>query len=244
MQILIVDDEALAREELSYLVKQSPAVSSPEISTAEDIHEAEDILLQKQIDLLFLDISLNDENGFDLAKKLQLLAKPPLVIFATAYDDYAVKAFEIEAVDYILKPFEEERVNQALTKVIRILAAKQEPAGAKLTPKTSKFITITIDEHSILLKKEQLVAASVENGTLTISTEEAEYQVKQTLAWIKKKLPEKNFIQIHRNTIINIDKIKEIQPWFNHTALVVTFNDLKLPVGRSYLKEFNQLLGL
>lgn len=242
MQILIVDDEALAREELSYLVEQSPAITDPIISKAEDIHEAEDILLQKQIDLLFLDISLNDENGFDLAKKLQMLAKPPLVIFATAYDDYAVKAFEIEAADYILKPFEQERVNQALSKAMKRLDVQAKPT--EVASSTNKFITVTIDDHSLLLKKEELIAASIENGILTISTGKEDYQIKQTLAWIKKKLPEKNFVQIHRNTIINIDKIKEVQPWFNHTLLVVTNNDLKFPVGRSYMKQLSQLLGL
>ncbi|MCP0885787.1 LytTR family transcriptional regulator DNA-binding domain-containing protein [Ligilactobacillus sp. WILCCON 0076] len=245
MNILIVDDEALAREELKYLVKQSLSIKDKAIFLAEDVHEAQDILLKKKIDLIFLDISLNDENGFDLADELNQLAHPPLVIFATAYDEYAVQAFEIDAVDYILKPFEQGRIDKALAKVAKLIAVpkKHEEVG-QTEHKTNEFITINLVDRGIVLKKSDIVAGTIEQGELTLTTLQHEYKLKNTLAWLKSRLTDERFIQIHRNTMVNLMQIKEVQPWFNHTALVIMTTGLKFPVGRSYLKKLNMKLGL
>ncbi|MFT9287493.1 LytR/AlgR family response regulator transcription factor, partial [Liquorilactobacillus nagelii] len=120
MNVLLVDDEPLSRNELEYLLKQNSSVE--QIYQADGIAAGLQLLLKNQIELLFLDIELNDENGFSLAKELQQLTQPPLVIFATAYDNYAVDAFNINAIDYVLKPFEQDRINQAVAKAGALLA--------------------------------------------------------------------------------------------------------------------------
>ncbi|KAF1281165.1 response regulator, partial [Lactiplantibacillus plantarum] len=112
MNVLIVDDEPLSRSELEYLLQQNNSVMT--IYQASGLTDGLKLLVTKQIDLLFLDIDLNNENGFTLANEINQLAKPPLVVFATAYDNYAVDAFNINAIDYVLKPFEQVRIDQAI----------------------------------------------------------------------------------------------------------------------------------
>lgn len=123
MNILVVDDEPLARDELSYLLKQNLLVDA--VDQADSIATAISKLLKGKIDVIFIDISLNDENGFELADELKKLAQPPLIIFATAFDSFAVKAFDIDAIDYILKPFEQMRIDQALEKAQIAMIALQ-----------------------------------------------------------------------------------------------------------------------
>ena len=114
MRVLIVDDEPLARDELAYLLGKCEGVSA--ITQADSIEEALGTMLEDPVDLIFLDIHLTNESGLSLAAKINKLKKPPMIIFATAYDDYAVKAFELNATDYVLKPFELDRIQQAVKK--------------------------------------------------------------------------------------------------------------------------------
>lgn len=243
MKILVLDDEVLARQELTFLIQNSQQVAHPEIFEAEDISSAETILFRQQIDLVFLDISLSEENGFTLAEQLHQLAKPPLVVFATAYDHYAVKAFESNATDYILKPFEQERVDKALAKV-QALRQSKTSQEAPATTAPVQLLSLALSDRSVVIKFSDIVAASVEDGELTVSTNEADYTIKKTLNWFKQRVTAPYFLQIHRNTVINLEMIREVQPWFNHTSLLVMVNGSKFPVGRSYLKALNAYLTL
>lgn len=138
MKVLIIDDEPLARNELEFLLKQNIAVTTT--YQAESIQEALDIILSKKVDLLFLDISLNNENGFKLANELNQLAVSPFVIFATAYSNYAVQAFDINALDYILKPFEQSRINQAIKKAqVAILNRDKSKKRTRTTRQESLY---------------------------------------------------------------------------------------------------------
>ncbi|MGT2929927.1 LytR/AlgR family response regulator transcription factor [Streptococcus dentasini] len=244
MKILILDDEQLARQELNFLIQNSQQIAQPEIFEAEDISSAEKILFRQAIDLIFLDISLSEENGFTLANQLEQLAQPPLVVFATAYDDYAVQAFDSNAVDYILKPFEQQRVDKALAKVQKIQKLNTPETDTAKSQKSVELLTLTLADRSVVLKLADVVAASVEDGELTVSTKDSSYTVKKPLNWFKKRAVSPNLLQIHRNTIVNLEMIKEIQPWFNHTLLLVMTNGDKFPVGRSYLKALNNHLTL
>ncbi|HFH7376297.1 TPA: LytTR family transcriptional regulator DNA-binding domain-containing protein [Streptococcus agalactiae] len=247
MKILILDDEMFARQELSFLVEHSQEVDNPEIFQAEDISEAEKILFRQQIDLIFLDISLSEENGFTLANQLSQLAHPPLVVFATAYDNYAVKAFESNAVDYIMKPFEQQRVDMALSKVKKLsqLTTTASDVEQAIPKKASaELLTLTLSDRSVVVKMQDIVAASVEDGELTVSTVQKTYTIRKTLNWFKSRAVAPYFLQIHRNTVINLEMIEEIQPWFNHTLLLIMSNGEKFPVGRSYLKDLNEHLTM
>lgn len=242
MKILVVDDEPLARTELLYLIKKSPSLKNHPVTLyqAEDIKEAQGILLKHLIDLLFLDISLNDENGFELAEELKQLAHAPLIIFATAYDEYAVKAFDIGAFDYILKPFEQKRIDRALKKATANLTAKFQ----KTSSNGSEVLIVELDDRNVVIKKANIVAATVNKGVLTITTSKQKFETRKTLAWLKQHLTDVTFVQVHRNAIVNIGDIKEIQPWFNHTLLLLMSNGVKIQVGRSYRKELKRRLDM
>ncbi|MDF7638218.1 LytTR family transcriptional regulator DNA-binding domain-containing protein [Lactobacillus sp. ESL0791] len=249
MKILIVDDEPLARDELEYLIKKSPSLKGVSVTTyqAEDIKEAQAALLKNHIDLMFLDISLNEENGFELADELKELTYQPMIIFATAYDEYAVRAFNVGAVDYVLKPFEQKRIATALEKAMRVLALNKNSSNTQAKPPAdavSEMLSIELADRSVVIKKADLITATVSDGILTITTHNAKYETKHTLAWIKEKLTDCRFMQVHRNAIINVESIKEVQPWFNHTLLLIMSNGEKVQVGRAYRKELNKRLGM
>ncbi|AUJ30792.1 MAG: LytTR family transcriptional regulator DNA-binding domain-containing protein [Liquorilactobacillus hordei] len=242
MNVLIIDDEPLARNELEFLLKQNIAVTTT--YQAESIQEALDVILNKKVDLLFLDISLNNENGFKLANELNQLAVSPFVIFATAYSNYAVQAFDINAIDYILKPFEQGRINQAIKKAqIAILNRDKQKKEQHLSEK-NRFISIPTEDRTVVIKSNEVVAAVTENGLLSIYTMDNTYVSHETLSWLREYLDQQNFIQVHRSSIVNINTIVEVQPWFNHTFVLILTNKQRIPVGRSYLKNLKSILNM
>ncbi|MCF6161848.1 MULTISPECIES: LytTR family transcriptional regulator DNA-binding domain-containing protein [Furfurilactobacillus] len=244
MKVLIVDDEPLARNELEYLLKQNPLVD--QVSQAESISQALAQLLTTPSDLVFLDISLNNENGFDLADKLDQLANPPLVVVATAYDDYAVRAFNINAVDYVLKPFEQQRINQALSRVDEVLQLREEanPVVKTKPRKPLGMISITENEKTRVLKQGDILAGFVENGELILTTKDGRFHTHQTLSWLMTRLSEDQFMQVHRSIVVNITAISEVEPWFNHTYQIKLTNGDKVPVSRSFVKSMKDRLNM
>lgn len=240
MNILILDDEKLARIELEHLLNKSKVLQGikTNIFQAEDIGKALKIMLKNKIDLLFLDISLNEENGFEVTEELRQLTYDPYIIFATAYDQYAVQAFNVNAVDYILKPFEQERIDKALMKILQLMEVERKNTGE------TTMLTVELADRDVVIKKEDIIAATVSDGVLSIYTQEGKYQTKKTLLWLKDKLKESDFIQVHRNSLVNIQSIREIQPWFNHTLLLIMQNGEKIQVGRSYRKKLNAVLDV
>jgi len=237
--VLIVDDEPLAREELTYLVTQHASITST--SEADSVEEAMERIMDHKPDIIFLDIHLTDESGFDLAKKLQKLKKPPYLIFATAYDEYALKAFKVNAMDYILKPFDETIVHESLDKALSIIQPQQ------VSPKkhdTIEAIPIQGDDRIFLVHPNDIYLVSVEDKELSVQTKNDTYQTTGSLSKIEKRLPTDIFVKTHRSFVLNSTKIQEIQPWFNNTLQVTLDNGLKVPVSRSYVKSFKEIIGL
>ena len=244
MRVLIVDDEPLARDELAYLLGKCEGVSA--VAQADSIEEALGLMLEETVDLIFLDIHLTNESGLSLAGKINKLKKPPLIIFATAYDDYAVKAFELNATDYVLKPFEMERIQQAVKKAYgqyrkqqigEVEVPKQKDIGLQVLP-------IQMDERIYMLQVPEIIAIGVENGETTIYTKNMTYIIHEPLSALEKKIDGHPFLRVHRAFLLNLKEIKEIQPWFNHTFQLTMSNGLKIPVSRSYMKEFKEKVGI
>lgn len=173
MHTLIVDDEPLARNELSYLLQQCPEVE--QIEEAESIEEALEKLLQYDIDLAFLDIHLTEESGLTLANKINRMPNPPIIIFATAYDDYALQAFEHEARDYLLKPFDLERVQQTVARVKKIVDVKEPKIEVK--PDNTAVYPIQMDDRIFMVKAKEILAVEVNKGETTIFTEGRDYKL-------------------------------------------------------------------
>lgn len=241
MDVLIVDDEPLARNELAYLLEKCQEVVG--IKEADSIDEAMGKLIDYSIDLIFLDIHLTNESGLSLANKLKTLKHPPMVIFATAYDDYAIKAFELDAVDYVLKPFELARVQQAVRKAAALLE-KEKMNRNDVNKEITTTLPVQSDERIYMVKSASIVTVSVESGETTVYTEDQALVTHDPLNAWEKKLKKGPFLRVHRSFLINTRKIKEIQPWFNHTYQLTMSNQLKVPVSRSYMKEFKEKVGI
>ncbi|MEI4830962.1 LytTR family transcriptional regulator DNA-binding domain-containing protein [Bacillus sp. FJAT-53711] len=245
LRILVVDDEMLARDELKYLLYRTKEVDM--IDEADSVEEALEKLIESKPDLVFLDIQLSDDNGFEIANILKKMKNPPAIVFATAYDQYAIQAFEVDALDYILKPFDEERIVQALKKFKKRkqheMAEKQEVHVPDVSSRMEK-LALPIDESIVLVNIEDIVYAGLLDGKVIVKTICDTYVTYDTLAILEKKLPQMNFLRVHRSFIVNINHISEIQPWFNSTYNLIMKEDSKVPVSRTYAKELKKLLRI
>lgn len=239
MNVLIVDDELFARQELAYLVNEHPAID--EIREAESVGDAFRVMLDFKPDILFLDIQLDGETGFDLAEQLMKTKNPPYLIFATAYDEYAIDAFKVDADDYILKPFEKSKIHDAIDKCLK---KADKLAGEPQKPeKKFESLAVQVGERVYMVDPHNIILATVDGHTLRLETTKANYEFSDSLTSWEKKLPESLFLRTHRAYLINVDHVKEIQPWFNQTYQVTMTNDSKVPVSRTYIKEFKKRLN-
>jgi len=240
--VLLIDDEPLARQRLRRLLKEHDHINiiGEAGNGAEGLKQIEEL----NPDLIFLDIEMPVYNGFDMLSRLN---DPPKVIFTTAYDQYAVKAFEEESVDYLLKPIEAERLAKA------VLRLQQRQDAAYVIPvellmkqlnkkKEIKSLTVKIGDRIILVKLQELAFIQAEDKYVFLNTTDGKRHLTDfTLAVLQDKLPEE-FVRISRSTIIHSELIREIRKSFNGT-LVFIMNDSegsKLNSSRSYgpaLKE-------
>ncbi|MGR6858002.1 LytR/AlgR family response regulator transcription factor [Bacillus halotolerans] len=240
LRVLIVDDEILARDELAYLLKRTN--EELEINEAENIESAFDQMMDQKPDLLFLDVDLSGENGFDIAKRLKNMKHPPAVVFATAYDQYALKAFEVDALDYLTKPFDEERVRQTMKKYKKVKREIDEPE--QISHASQHKLALSVGESIVIVDTKDIIFAGTEGGHVHVKTFDASYSVNDTLVVIEKKLPETDFLRVHRSFVVNTEYIKEIQPWFNSTYNLIMKDGSKIPVSRTYAKELKKLLHI
>lgn len=246
MHVLIVDDEPLAREELAYLVQQHSAVSS--IDQAESVDQAIAKMLDQKPDILFLDIHLTGESGFDLAEKLVNLKKAPYLVFATAYDQYALKAFQVNAKDYILKPFDETQIMQVIDKALQqgVKSTHNQLEKPIEKPSEAQYEALAIqgEDRIYMVSPNDIYCVWVEEKNLSICTKDQIYEMTGRLNQIEQKLPKELFIKTHRSYLLNRKKVQEIQPWFNHTLQVILTNGQRVPVSRSFVKEFKEKFGI
>lgn len=245
MRILVVDDEMLARDELKYLLYRTKEVDI--IDEADSVEEALEKLMESKPDLVFLDIQLSDDNGFEIANILKKMKQPPAIVFATAYDQYAIQAFEVDALDYILKPFDEERIVQTIKKFKKRKQHEIEEKQEVHVPGVSsrmKKLALPIDESIVLVNVEDIVYTGLLDGKVIVKTIRDTYVTHDTLVILEKKLPQMNFLRVHRSFIVNVNHISEIQPWFNSTYNLIMKDDSKVPVSRTYAKELKKLLRI
>ncbi|MBU7217337.1 response regulator transcription factor LytR [Staphylococcus gallinarum] len=250
MKAIIVDDEPLARNELRYLLNEIRHFET--IDESETISETLELLLYDDYDVIFLDINLMDESGLALAEKIKKMKRQPFIIFATAHDTYAVKAFELNAIDYILKPFEQQRIAQALSKVESALTMQHEPNSKTINVTTQNdqsddthaTLPIEVDERIHIINHTDIIAISVNNGITTIHTKSDDFQTTEPLNHYEKRLSGNQFMRVHRATIINQSHIQTIEHWFNYTYQLTMSNQLKVQVSRSYMKQFKIAMGL
>jgi two-component system LytT family response regulator len=253
IRCLIVDDEPAARGALKSLLEPEP-----DIEIAGELADGETavrFLRTAPVDLLFLDIQMPEMDGFEVLRQLAGAGRP-VIIFVTAYDQYALRAFDSEAVDYLLKPYSDERFHQALARARRQVrtgrigtlseqlrrllnrTAAPEPAGeyrSRLLIKHDGRITILpLAEVDWLEADGDMVKVHAGNRTL---------QVRETMKDLESQIEPARFVRIHRSTIISVDRIKELQPYFKGDYVVVLRDGTNLKLSRRFKSDLEKVLG-
>ena len=215
MRTIIVDDEAPARLKVKQYLKDNPDIEI--VGEADNGADAVKEINKKKPDLVILDIQMPEMDGFDV---LNALADRPLIIFATAYDQYAIKAFEVNSVDYLLKPFSKNRLKEALERaksyVKKDFETKIEDL-LKVVEKEKQYLTrisVRKGKRIIVLDVQDIVWIGAEETLNFVYTKENQYLINSTLAELEEKLDPTLFFRIHRSSMINLNYISEIVPWF------------------------------
>ena len=254
MQIraLIVDDEPLAREKIRTLLAGDPEIEV--VGECAGGRDAVNAIREHTPDLLFLDIQMPELDGFGVLQQIGR-ERIPVIVFVTAYDEYALKAFEVHALDYLLKPFDRDRFETALgrakkqvrsqqtddlnERVVSLLTQLQERSEGdwleRLVVKTSgRIYFVSVDEIDWIEAAGNYVELHVGSRS---------HLVRMTMKGLEQRLDPRKFVRVHRSAIINIRRIREIQPWFSGEYLVVLEGGAKVNTAQSYRPALRTLLG-
>ena len=257
LRTVIVDDEPLAREELFYQLTElgevdilAQAANGPDALTAIEQHKP---------DVVFLDVQMPGLTGFEVARRLMASVAPPNVVFVTAYDQHAIEAFEVNAVDYLLKPLETSRLEQAVQRVRKRLALASAEGGlnehqiAQLVramsarPDRREQVAVKVGETFTLVRADEIIYASLADESITIVTGQVSGTSNdRTLDELQARLDPDVFWRVHRSHLVNINRIKEIVPWFsrNYILRMKDAKSTEIPVSRSQTRRLREYLKL
>ncbi len=235
LKALVVDDEAPARSELRYLLGEAGGVEV--VGEASNALEALQLVKAIPYDVLFLDVNMPGLTGVQLAEALAAHLRPPAVVFVTAHSEYAVKAFEVKAVDYLVKPVELDRLKQALARLAPL--AEQAPARVERIPveKAGKKLLISVDDILYIMAKDDYSY---------LHTVTDRYLSTMSLATLESRLESAGFFRIHRRYLVSLDRVKEVVPMYGGT-LLLTLTDAdgtQIPVSRRRVPSLKKALGL
>lgn len=255
---IIVDDEKPARDELAFLLKGFPDVNL--IGQGKNGVEAVSLIKEHAPDLVFLDVHMPGLDGFGVLKKLvERKVKVPHVVFATAFDNYAVHAFEVNAVDYVLKPFDRGRIAKAIQRAKKMLET-QSSTTERLEMLVSQLGAVKVrhgeqpvkllvksQQRLLLVDEEDVIFATIEDGIITVAGREIEGTSNyRTLEEMHAALDSESFWRPHRSYLVNIHHIKEVVPWFK-SSYMIKMADKKhteIPVSRAQTKRLRELFKL
>jgi two-component system, LytTR family, response regulator len=252
---LIVDDEQPARDELAYLLRQVPDVEI--IGQGKNGVEAVSLIRELGPNLVFMDVQMPGLDGFGVIKKLLDRNTPlPHFVFVTAYDHYAVRAFEVNAVDYLLKPIERNRLEKALQRV-RGMVEASAAAFQKLdrlvhmieerpAMQSSKLV-VKSGNRMVLVDSSDIIYATIEDGVIRIVTKDLDGQSNfRTVEELQNNLDPNIFWRVHRSYLVNINRIKEVVPWFksSYQLKMQDRQETEIPVSRAQTRKLRELLNL
>jgi two-component system, LytTR family, response regulator len=259
---LIIDDEKPAREELAFLLRGFPEINL--VAQGKNGVEAVNLIKEHTPDLVFLDVHMPGLDGFGVLKKLvEKKMKVPHVVFATAFDTYAVQAFDVNAVDYVLKPFDKARIAKAIQRARREIESATSPAErlerlvnrldpgqtppAKSAPSPASKILVKSQQRLLLVDAEDMIWASIDSGSITVMARDMEGSSNyRTLEEMHAALDSEIFWRPHRSYLVNIHHIKEVVPWFK-SSYMIKMDDKKhteIPVSRQQTKRLRELFKL
>jgi len=234
MNCIIIDDEIPAIEELSYFVTNFSSIKI--LDKFDDSIKALEYVQNNAVDVIFLDISMPKLDGMTFSRVINTLKDNPIIVFISAYREHALEAFEVSAFDYILKPYSEDRIVDTLKKLENYNT---------ITKCNNDRITLWKNEKLVVLNMSEICYCRANEHEVLIYTKEEEFKTNSSISDFHKKLPQNNFFKCHRSYIVNLDKIKEIIPWFNNTYLLKLQDvEEEIPVSRHNLSKFKQIMGI
>jgi two-component system LytT family response regulator/two-component system response regulator LytT len=255
LRTLVVDDEQLARDELCFLLQQLPGIEV--VAQAGDGPEALAMIAEHAPDLVMLDVQMPGITGFEVARRLMHAASESQLVFVTAYDRHAIEAFDVNAVDYLLKPVEVTRLATAVERVRRRRALDRpaQPAGnldrvlelLGARQNRREQLAVKVGDRFLLIQTEDVVHASVEDDVITIVTNSLSGTSNyRTLDELQARLDPEVFWRVHRSHLVNINKIREIVPWFsrNYILKMKDTRGSEIPVSRSQTRRLREYLKL
>jgi len=255
LRTVVVDDEQLAREELCFLLDQIPGIEV--IAQAGDGPEALNVIAEHAPDLVMLDVQMPGLTGFEVARRLLQRDTESHLVFVTAYDQHAIEAFDVNAVDYILKPVEADRLATAVERVRKRMHSDRGQAGAPNLDRVLRFLAerqnrrdqlaVKVADRFLLVQAEDVVHASVEDDVITVVTNSLSGTSNyRTLDELQARLDPEIFWRVHRSHLVNINKIREIVPWFSRNY-ILKMKDTKgseIPVSRAQTRRLREYLKL
>jgi len=252
IRTLIVDDEPIARHSVARLLREDPAIAL--LGECGDGASALDAIRELSPDLVFLDIQMPEMTGIDVIAALGR-AHLPAIVFVTAYERYAVRAFEANAVDYLVKPFSRDRFAATLQRAKRRLAESDTAIAApthvlralaelRREQDYVERIPVPVDEHIMLLEVGRIDWIEASRNIARLHAGGDVYELRETMATLEKRLNPRRFVRVHRSAIVNVDRIKAIHPWFNGYHVVVLTTGKELRMSRYQHENFRKLSRL
>jgi two-component system LytT family response regulator/two-component system response regulator LytT len=250
IRAVIADDEHPARDELRYLLGSLGGVEV--VGEAVTAAEAVALCARLEPDVVFLDIAMPGGNGIEVARDLRRRSRCPRFVFVTAYEEYAVQAFEVSAVDYLLKPFSKERLSSTLDNLRRSLHGDEsmhEKIDLLLAEMMTRFPNVKVPAERngsiVLVDAADIVYAESVEGRVRLRTYDKEFFTRLSLSHLQARLG-KRFLRVHRAFLVNLDKVSEVIPWFSgtYTLAVKDKGGSRVPVARAQVREMKDALGI
>jgi two-component system LytT family response regulator len=250
IKALIVDDEMLARDRIREMLKEHPEVEV--IAEARNGQEAIEAVANQNPDLVFLDVQMPDLDGFSVLQNLEA-EKIPLIIFVTAYDQHALRAFDVHAVDYLTKPFDRKRFAEAVDHAKVYMKGTKEPDTARILSMLQEIragerylerFAIKNGETVFFVRAEDVDAIEAQGNYVRLSLAGASHLLRDTLNNVESQINPRMFVRIHRRTIVNIDRVKEVQTWARGEYRVVLFTGAHYTLSRGYRQHFEKFIKL
>jgi len=242
MRVILIDDEPLARSVLAEYLAKWPQFEI--VQECSDGFEGVKAIMQHQPDLIFLDIQMPKITGFEM---LELVEQKPSVIFTTAFDEFALKAFEANAIDYLLKPFNQERFNKAIQKFLEF----QAPAAASKTQdlldtmsESTERVVVRTGNNIKIIPIADILYLEADDDYVKIHTAEGGFLKNKTMASFERMLDPKQFVRVHRSYILKVPEITRIDPYEKDSHLAILRSGVKIPVSKTGYPKLKQVLGL
>ncbi len=238
MKAIIIEDSRLARVELKSMLEKHPTIEI--IAEAENGSQGKELIETHQPDLVFLDINMPSKNGFEMLESLDYI---PTVIFTTAYDEYAIKSFEYNAFDYLLKPIKPERLAKTIEKIQNLQSTKFDGNNKKLNASSQVFVRD--GEKCWIIKLEEIRVFEICGNYSRVYFKEFKPLILKSLNQLEERLDDNTFFRANRQQIINLDKIKNVEPWFNgRIKLWLGEANQEVEVSRRQSVKLKEILSL